>query len=159
MIYSGLCGWQDDLLKQIRGLTVGVPYGGPNFSRKMLDNLHARYVSLLHAGFRLPRFDNNLGNDAATMLQKRLAADTGYPAPLCRAFLVSLYQYAKSGKIPEAKYDPIGAAERRKVRDTLDPGMVSKIKGGLFAGMGGIAVLAAFAVAGYFLLKGAKGAT
>jgi hypothetical protein len=157
MIYAGLAGWETDLLSAVRSITQGLPGGGSAFVKRSLDNLHARYISLVVSGMALPRFDNAAGDGAALAMMRKLSADTGISAALSRAFLVSLYSLQKSGKIPEAKYDPVGAKSRAAARSAVDPSALDSLAkgagafGGVMGKLGlGIAAIAVLGALVYF---------
>lgn len=133
MNYAQLSGWESTLLADVRKLT-----GQKSITARTLDNLHARYIALVTSGgLRLPRYDTPGGDAAATAMQKRLSADTGLAGAVVRAWAYLLYTGAKSGKIPEAKYDPVGAKQRRDLRAAVDPSLLDKAGKGIGA-LGGI---------------------
>lgn len=122
MVYDAvLSGWVDDLRKSMIELTAFVPGGGSALTTRTIDNLHARYVALIRAGYALPRYDTPGGDSAASRMMIKLRDDSGISAPIVRAFLVSLYTLQKTGKIDPIKYDPVGTAARRDTRAKLDP--------------------------------------
>lgn len=155
MIYKGetLSGWESDIRKGMSAITRGVSGGGDAITDRIVSNIHARYISLITSGMALPRYDTAAGNDAARVMMQRLSADTGYSAPLVRAFLVTLYGLQKSGKISEVKYDPVGYAKRQAARQAVDPG-ISSVFGkvaGAYGKIGiGMILLAALGAAVYF---------
>lgn len=118
---SRLSGWESDLRQQMAAITSGVPGGGSSLNNAVVSRLHSVYVSLLGRGYLLPRYDTAAGDAAARRMLLQLSAETGYNTPLVRAFLVNLYNGAKSGAIPEVKYDPVGYAQRRAQVQRLDP--------------------------------------
>jgi len=157
MVYEILSGWDTDLLAEMKRITVGLPGGGAALVKRVVDNLHARYISLVTAGAALPRYDSPAGDVAATALMRRLVADVGISAALARAFLVSLYLLQKSGAIPASKYDPVGERDRREARTKVDPSALDKIAsgakavGGVYAKLGiGLAIVGVLGALVYF---------
>lgn len=164
MIYAAeYIGWVSSVRKGMAAITAGVPFGGSALVDRVVDDLHQRYVVLLRAGYKLPRFSGSAMDDAARTIMLRLASESGYSTALVRAFLVTLHDLAKSGKIPAVRYDPIGTAARQQTRATVDPGTrtvaqrvtaTAKTAGKIAAGgLTGILMLAAVAAGGYYLMK------
>jgi len=152
-----LSGWESDLLTGMRSITAGVIGGGSALNRTMVDNLHRRYIVLIMGGALLPRYDTGSGNAAAGVMLRKLADETGYSVALVRAFLVTLYDLQKAGKIPEAKYDPSGAKSRSAARAKADPSIwdqAGKAAGAVTSMYGkigiGLALVAALGAAVYF---------
>lgn len=160
MLYGEpLAGWESDVLRGMQSITVGIPYGGKLLTSRQVDNLHRRYIALVTGGAALPRYDTAGGDAAARSMMLALSKDTGYSTAIARAFLVTLYGLQKSGRIPEAKYDPVGARVRAAARDKVDPSAWSSVKsgvgavGGIMGRLGvGLLVLAGLGAAMYFRL-------